>query len=54
MPMRGLRDTAPYHWDGVMGDPHGGNNTANINGSIEPDCESGWRLIALSSSWIAR
>ena len=44
MPMRGLRDTAPYHWDGVMGDPHGGNNTANINGSIEPDCESGVAL----------
>ena len=44
MPMRGLRDTAPYHWDGVMGDPHGGNNTANINDSIEPDCESGVAL----------
>ena len=44
MPMRGLRDTAPYHWDGVMGDPHGGNNTANINGSLAPDCESGVAL----------
>ena len=27
-----------------MGDPHGGNNTANINGSLAPDCESGVAL----------
>ena len=24
--LRGLRDTAPYHWDGVPGDPYGGQN----------------------------
>lgn len=38
MPIRGLRDTAPYHWDGVPGDPYGGNNTANINGWDPPNC----------------
>jgi YVTN family beta-propeller protein len=38
MPIRGLRDTAPYHWDGIPGDPYGGRNTANINGSDEPNC----------------
>ena len=38
MPVRGLRDTAPYHWDGIPGDPYGGNNTANIQGSDAPNC----------------
>ena len=38
MPIRGLRDTAPYHWDGIPGDPYGGNNTANIRGSSLPTC----------------
>ncbi len=38
MPVRGLRDTAPFHWDGIPGDPYGGNNTANINSSVEPNC----------------
>lgn len=38
MPVRGLRDTAPYHWDGIPGDPYGGNNTANINGFDPPNC----------------
>lgn len=38
MPIRGLRDTAPYHWDGIPGDPYGGNNTANIRGSDPPNC----------------
>lgn len=38
MPIRGLRDTAPYHWDGIPGDPFGGNNTANINGDEPPNC----------------
>ena len=36
MPVRGLRDTAPFHWDGVLGDPYGGNNTAHIYESIDP------------------
>lgn len=39
MPIRGLRDTAPYHWDGIPGDPYGGNNTANINGNDPPNCD---------------
>ncbi len=39
MPVRGLRDTAPYHWDGVPGDPYGGNNSANIYGEDEPNCD---------------
>jgi YVTN family beta-propeller protein len=38
MPIRGLRDTAPYHWDGIPGDPYGGNNTSNINGSDPANC----------------
>ncbi|MEM9302794.1 MAG: hypothetical protein AAGE01_11815 [Pseudomonadota bacterium] len=38
MPARGLRDTAPYHWDGIPGDPYGGRNTANIFGFDEPNC----------------
>ena len=36
MPIRGLRDTAPFHWDGVLGDPYGGINSANIRKSVEP------------------
>ena len=39
MPIRGLRDTQPYHWDGIPGDPFGGNNTANINGDSPVNCE---------------
>ena len=38
MPVRGLRDTQPYHWDGIPGDPYGGNNTASINANVEPNC----------------
>ncbi len=41
MPVRGLRDSEPYHWDGIPGDPFGGNNTANINGDVLPNCELG-------------
>ncbi len=38
MPVRGLRNTAPYHWDGIPGDPYGGRNTASINADVEPNC----------------
>ena len=38
MPVRGLRDTAPYHWDGIPGDPYGGSNTANVFGNSAPNC----------------
>ena len=39
MPVRGLRDTQPYHWDGIPGDPYGGNNTASVLASVEPNCD---------------
>ena len=38
MPVRGARDTGPYHWDGIPGDPFGGINTASINADVEPNC----------------
>ena len=31
MPIRGLRDTLPLHWDGTLGDPFGGPNGATGN-----------------------
>jgi YVTN family beta-propeller protein len=37
MPLRGLRDTAPFHWDGIPGDPYGGNNSANTRGHVAPN-----------------
>jgi len=37
MPIRGLRDTAPFHWDGVPGDPYGGINSANIRRHVKPN-----------------
>ncbi|RKU13813.1 hypothetical protein C6501_08980 [Candidatus Poribacteria bacterium] len=37
MPVRGLRDTEPYHWDGIPGDPYGGNNSANVYKKVEPN-----------------
>ncbi len=40
MPVRGLRDTAPFHWDGVLGDPYGGNNSANVRTSVEPTADA--------------
>lgn len=39
MPIRGLRDTTPYHWDGIPGDPYGGRNVANIYGNSAPTCD---------------
>jgi len=38
MPVRGARDTGPYHWDGIPGDPFGEINTASINADVEPNC----------------
>ena len=37
MPIRGLRDTAPFHWDGIPGDPYGGINSANIRSHVKPN-----------------
>lgn len=39
MPVRGLRDTAPYHWDGIPGDPFGGINTGSIHAVQPPNCK---------------
>ena len=39
MPVRGLRDTAPYHWDGIPGDPYGGVNTASTRRDVEANCD---------------
>jgi YVTN family beta-propeller protein len=41
MPIRGLRDTEPFHWDGIPGDPYGGNNSGNIHGSDPPNSKVG-------------
>ncbi|MCG8588629.1 MAG: beta-propeller fold lactonase family protein [Proteobacteria bacterium] len=32
MPVRGLKNTLPLHWDGTLGDPFGGSNGAVGNG----------------------
>ena len=37
--IRGLRGTAPYHWDGIPGDPFGGINTSSIETYVEPNCD---------------
>ena len=37
MPVRGLRDTAPFHWDGIPGDPYGGINSASTRSHVEPN-----------------
>ncbi|MEM7392713.1 MAG: ankyrin repeat domain-containing protein, partial [Verrucomicrobiota bacterium] len=39
MPVRGLRDTAPFHWDGIPGDPYGGINSASLRESVEPNAD---------------
>ncbi len=39
MPVRGLRDTAPFHWDGIPGDPYGGNNSANVRSHEAPNSD---------------
>ncbi len=40
MPVRGLRDTVPLHWDGTLGDPWGGTNGAlGGSGSEAPVCD---------------
>ena len=37
--LRGLRGTAPYHWDGIPGDPYGGPN-ASTRDQLKPNCDS--------------
>lgn len=40
MPVRGLKNTLPLHWDGTLGDPFGGPNGAvGTGGSVPPSCD---------------
>lgn len=40
MPIRGLRNTVPLHWDGTLGDPVGGRNgEVGIGGSAPANCD---------------
>ena len=39
MPVRGLRDTQPYHWDGIPGDPYGGVNVRSLFEPEGPTCD---------------
>ena len=39
MPVRGLRDTEPYHWDGIKGDPYGGINSASLYFPASSNCK---------------
>jgi hypothetical protein len=42
MPVRGLKNTIPLHWDGTLGDPFGGGNGAvGFGGSGGTDCVLG-------------
>ncbi len=47
MPVRGLRDTEPYHWDGIPGDPYGGNNSANVHGDVPANSVEGDALSSI-------
>lgn len=41
MPIRGLRETLPLHWDGSLGDPFGGPNGAvGLAGNLPPSCDA--------------
>jgi YVTN family beta-propeller protein len=42
MPVRGLKNTLPLHWDGTLGDPFGGGNGAvGLAGNGGTDCTLG-------------
>jgi hypothetical protein len=42
MPVRGLRNTLPLHWDGTLGDPFGGSNgKVGAGGNGGSDCTLG-------------
>jgi hypothetical protein len=40
MPVRGLKNTVPLHWDGTLGDPFGGRNGA-VTGNVPASCNLG-------------
>jgi YVTN family beta-propeller protein len=45
MPIRGIRDTVPLHWDGTLGDPFGGmNGETDTDGDLEPNCDGADRI----------
>lgn len=45
MPIRGLRETVPLHWDGTLGDPIGGmNGETGTGGDLDPNCDGGERI----------
>jgi YVTN family beta-propeller protein len=42
MPVRGLKNTLPLHWDGTLGDPFGGGNgSVGLGGNGGTDCVLG-------------
>lgn len=41
MPCRGLRDTAPFHWDGILGDPYGGINSSSVHADVAANSDRG-------------
>ena len=42
MPVRGLKNTLPLHWDGTLGDPFGGGNgSVGFGGNGGTDCSLG-------------
>ena len=47
MPLRGLRDTEPFHWDGVPGDPYGGINSSSLYENAAPNVAPGDALAAV-------
>jgi len=41
MPIRGLKNTLPLHWDGSLGDPFGGpNGSVGSGGNVPPRCNT--------------
>jgi len=41
MPVRGLKNTLPLHWDGTLGDPFGfANGEVGANGTSPPNCSN--------------
>jgi hypothetical protein len=41
MPVRGLRDSVPLHWDGTLGDPFGGpDGSVGSGGSVPASCNA--------------
>jgi hypothetical protein len=52
MPIRGLRDTVPLHWDGTLGDPFGGENGSDPNANLPPSqTQEGGQVCSLSNQF---